>query len=128
MPPSPRSASIRYRPAMSIPMKGSGASSNLTRSTKQLDASFGYRSPQLGQIFMAGEHPRARSVPCASVDKLQDREASLKVGPENEVAARGAVVRSLSAAPWSVAKRLISTGKVLVDGVVVTDPGERLRA
>ena len=46
----------------------------------------------------------------------------------NDGAALGAVVRQACGVAWGAAKKLISTGKVSLDGATVTDPGTRVRA
>lgn len=50
------------------------------------------------------------------------------MGSQDEGAALGALVRRAMGGPWSSARRAITSGKVYLDGEVITDPGHRVRA
>lgn len=52
---------------------------------------------------------------------------SLTVDKSRHNTALGTLVREALGVPWSVAKRLVLSGRVRVDGAVVADPGERVK-
>lgn len=59
---------------------------------------------------------------------MENARSNWVVSPDDDRTALATAVRKATGQPWSTVKRWIHTGKVTVDGEVVTDPGQRIRA